>query len=440
MSITTNEITAPFPQYGLERYSRILRLLEHIVLAGIIFFSSGPFSASLTERSLPLNAWSTELMFSGFLFFSILSIVRGNHRRIASRLFRHNLPIVMLVILALLSTLWSGVPEYTLKNSLFFLVGVMGTAAIADRYTLRELLYFITGIFTLIIVISLLLSVPFPDSFQHNRRQLAGAFRAIYQHKNGAAKTFAVAAFCNIYFLTELILQKANKRLIFLMATCFLAVLVGLIRANSETGLIAFGLACISSVVIFMLSKTRLRYVWGTLVVLWGGLVVLVLSLSIVKLDPETLKQNETFETRIEIWNAATDYMAKDDWLVGYGYQAFFTSKSPARTFVWSRINYGPPHAHSGFMEVYLSLGLLGVIVLVIHLVMVGWRSVHLVDHERLGYLVYFPIGVLALLLAYNITEVDFFTMQSLFWFLYLYCAFQVIPKPEPISPLIDSQ
>jgi O-antigen ligase len=81
-------------------------------------------------------------------------------------------------------------------------------------------------------------------------------------------------------------------------------------------------------------------------------------------------------------------------------------------------------HAHNGFLDLWLGLGLLGVILVGAALVIAFQRSLVLLA-EGTGVTAFWPSVFLSFLVLYNVTESSLLSSGSLFWILFCVIAMQ---------------
>jgi O-antigen ligase len=111
-------------------------------------------------------------------------------------------------------------------------------------------------------------------------------------------------------------------------------------------------------------------------------------------------------------------------WL-GYGYDAFWRGFDGPSAYVWALNPSEPPHSHNGLLDLWLSVGVAGVALVLAALAVNGLRAVRLVrgawSFERIA-----PLAVLLGLVLFNITESSLVTRNSIFWILLVAAAVQL--------------
>jgi O-antigen ligase len=122
--------------------------------------------------------------------------------------------------------------------------------------------------------------------------------------------------------------------------------------------------------------------------------------------------RDATFTGRTDIWKAVLSVHTSP--VLGAGYESFWLG--PRLMRVWSQTGGGINEAHNGYLEIYLTLGLIGVLLLLAFLIS-SYRSIckTLGSPHSLGSL---SLAVWTILLFYNITESAF--KGQLMWVLFL--------------------
>ena len=93
--------------------------------------------------------------------------------------------------------------------------------------------------------------------------------------------------------------------------------------------------------------------------------VMLAVSIGIFAADAvfDFLGKDATLTGRTEIWDGITRVMVDHTW-TGFGYGAIWDDTDPFAPLAWIThyANFRAGHAHNGWMEIWINVGLLGVI------------------------------------------------------------------------------
>jgi exopolysaccharide production protein ExoQ len=201
-------------------------------------------------------------------------------------------------------------------------------------------------------------------------------------------------------------------------------------QANSMTALSCFLMA--SCVMLAVRVPTARRTALVHVVVA----SVLLLAFSAIFLDAggnmlQTLGRDPTLTGRTQLWGVALEYSG--DPLLGTGFESFWLGERLQR--IWSIYWWHPNEAHNGYLEVFLNLGVVGVLLLGIVLV-AGYRNViRLLRHDPEAGA--FRISYFVAAVAYNLTEAAIRTFQPI-WVIFLLTIF-AIPKTEPDAVVVPA-
>jgi len=194
--------------------------------------------------------------------------------------------------------------------------------------------------------------------------------------------------------------------------------------ANSVTSLSCFIMGCVLIAATRLFAAGRKPAVIHTLV--FG---IVSVSLFALFLDAgggliKSMGRNPTLTGRTEIWQDLIP-LNTNSWL-GTGFESFWLGDRLYR--LWSKYWWHPNEAHNGYLEVYLNLGWVGVVLLFVLLV-TGYRNVLAAfrrDQETgSARLAYFVAAV-----AYSFTEAGF-RLLSPVWIFYLVATTAVPPAPS---------
>src|SRR5205085_2349726 len=119
-----------------------------------------------------------------------------------------------------------------------------------------------------------------------------------------------------------------------------------------------------------------------------------------------SMGRSTTLSGRTNLW---TDLLRIDtDPLLGTGFESFFLGDR--LEYLWSKYWWHPNEAHNGFLETYLTLGVIG-IGLLAWLIVTGYRNATRTyrRNPKLGSL---AIALLVVTVIYNTTEAAFKAMQ----------------------------
>jgi O-antigen ligase len=189
-------------------------------------------------------------------------------------------------------------------------------------------------------------------------------------------------------------------------------------KANSMTSLLCFALASGLVVAAGVPALARRRAVTNLLAATVQACVAVPLFLDTGTGLLKTVGRDATLTGRTEIWKQV---LAVDDSpILGAGFESFWLEAPLDRTF-----SFHVNEAHNGYLEVYLNLGWVGVVLLALVIVAAHRNVMGMLRQDReVGALLF---AYLVGLMAYNMAEAGF-RMMSLGWICFLLAAIAV-PK-----------
>ncbi|MEB3359467.1 MAG: O-antigen ligase [Synechococcales bacterium] len=341
--------------------------------------------------------------------------------------------ILLLLLLTVLSYFWSDAPSLTLRRS----IAILGTSSfgiyLASRYSIAQQVRLLCWAFGIIAVLSLLLVVALPQlgisGGPHD-----GAWRGVFAHKNGLGQKMAVST--AVFFLLSLDLRR--KRWVALGGLGLSLLLA--VFSRSTAGLLS---AIAPLVLVPALQALRWRVklmVPAVMAILAGGGMLYFVITSTLGLLLTALGEDLTLTGRLEFWPYVIEKSLERPWL-GYGYEAFWRGLSGPSAYIAYAIGGATPptHAHNGLLQLWLHLGVVGVMVFLAGFWMTVLRGIAWI---RLGSdaASFWPIIYLVLMIAFNFSESAILEYNDLSWVLYISVALSVLRLPQPADAVAHSE
>jgi exopolysaccharide production protein ExoQ len=416
---------------------------------------SVPMAADFEAR--PAAVWEKALALAGFLillgtFRSIL--LSGAERTDGSRLFqlissaiylsgivilargipawalivlRRSWPLVILTALPLLSVMWSQAPGASLRRAIALLLCSAFAFYLVARFDARTIINILTAAFAIFLIVGIL-AAALPGVGITPGGSYAGAWRGMTGHKNVFARSLALAvALLPIAALVGLVSWRRAALAVALVALALL------ILAKSATSLVAALAGIVFGTTLYValggrLHGARLRPEIGvTFLILAAIATAMIVTFGWIAIL-ETLGRDATLTGRTKLWDWAIAIGNDRAWL-GSGFRAFWITTNTKyffEFFAWhtdpdgtpSDTFAGPEHAHSGYVDTYLELGLVGIAALaltILSAMIVLWRAFH-TGNPRVGFI--FAV-ILSFLLIYATTERSILQHSEDLWFLF---------------------
>ena len=364
----------------------------------------------------------------GFLIVAGALVLNCRSVRV-KRFLRANMPVLLFFAYCALSVVWSDHSFIALKRwakSVGDLVMLM--VVLTDSDPLRATKRLFARVAFLLLPLSVLFIKCYPS--------LGSAF----DPENGTMMFFGVTTFKNLLGMISMVfglaslwsflgayedrdLSHRGKHLIAHGVVVGTAVWL-IVTANSMTSLSCFVLAG----AVMVVSMQRWVFRWpGSLHVIVSaaiGLPLFALFISSVGTLVHTLGRNSTLTGRTSIWKAVLSLHTNP--LIGTGFESFWLGSRLEA--VWNMSVKGIQEAHNGYIELYLNLGWVGLLLLG-WLIVTGYRGAIAVfrrdaSEGRLR------LSFLTAALIFSLTEAGF-RMLSPIWFAFLLAVVGVPAGPE---------
>ena len=370
-------------------------------------FSGGLFEAD--ETGSPLDRFV-------LIVLILLSSYVLSRRRIQwSRILRGNIWLILLFLYLGLSVLWSDFPDISFKRWVR-LSGIIPVALIilTEEYPLRALESVIRRCAYVLIPFSIVLIKYFPNLGVWYTWDGLTTWVGVTSQKNGLGTICANASFFIIWsFYQDWRAGNLfkNKFAAFgdgLVLAIAMFLLMGFNGAFSATSI---GIVFVGMATLFVLSQSRghIRSVAGclTLAVI-SVLLSLQLSDSVRSALTSAFNRDMTFTGRTDIWDAVLSVCSQNE-IFGTGYGGYWELADEA---IYA--TQGVHEAHSGYLEVYLGGGIIGVVIFSAFL-LAHYRKV--LRELSLAYeWGLFGVSNFMMILVQNFTESVFIRTSSFFW------------------------
>lgn len=327
-------------------------------------------------------------------------------RNSLGRLRYIGLPLGAMMLWTIASTLWSVDPTLTLRRCAAIdgvaLVGIY--AGLRFRFT--EMLRVMAWVTAIGLLASLAVAIVLPTY----GLDYDGRLRGVLDHKNALG---GFAALSLLLVLCRLSLSPAIDKLQALDEGALGGVAVFcLLLAHSATPVAVLAVA-----VLTLIATRVLRNAHPTVLALSPllagailiGIAVLVFKLSYVA---PVFGRNAELSGRTLIWHFALQ-MAWARPLAGYGYGAFWAGENSPGSVFWYLTHVAATHAHNGYLQAWLDVGVIGLSLLVSAVVLTLYKLAWLLRYVREPF-VPWAFAYLAFICATNVTESTLWAVNSL--------------------------
>ena len=362
------------------------------------------------EEGSPLDA---------FVYLSL--IVAGvcvlNKRHVQlSQIIRSNKWLTIFFIYCLFSILWSDFPFVASKRWIKVLGHpIMALIVLTEPDPEESLIQMMKRCAYVILPISILFIKYYPDLGRgFDVWSGAATNNGITTNKNALGSDCMIFGFFFVWYL--LIAWKSQRDTfrrneLVLSAGFLLAIWWLFSKAQSSTSLVS----CLLGILIVVFLGLRLvnRRLIGAYLI--GGVTLFIvgqLTFDVWTHLLHLLGKTDTLTDRTSLWTDLLDVRINP--LVGTGFESFWLGERFQR---FAEAHWWQPNeAHNGYLETYLNLGLVGLVLLAALLIATFSKSrTALLDFAELGT---FRLGFLVAVIAYNWTEAAFKNISPI-WFVF---------------------
>lgn len=365
------------------------------------------------------------LIFTGLLLVGLAILIARGRR--TGTLLRANWPLVVFFLYCLASVMWSDFPLVAFKRWTKALGNVvMVLVVLTDPNPSAAIKRLFARIGFLLIPLSMLLIKYYPELGRVFHRYSGEAmYTGVATGKNGLGAVCLIFGLASLWRLLEAMGSGERPRVArpLIAQGVLLAIVLWLFwMADSVTSLSCFVIG-----VSLLLMTTFSTFAQKPAAVhLFAGVVVL-LSVSVLFLDVGTgligaMGRDTTLTGRTGLWADLLDTRT-NHWL-GTGFESFWLGARAE--YFWEHYWWHPNQAHNGYLELFLTVGWIGV---ALHGLVMTWGYRNIVgslQHDpALGRLrlAFFMVAII-----YNLTEAAFRDMHSM-WIAFL-LAIAVVPFP----------
>ena len=320
-----------------------------------------------------------------------------------------NIPMLSLIGLSLLSITWSIAPAFSLRRSIALMMSMMLAYVLAIRFSPRQQMLLFAAVLGLSAGMSLLMAAAAPElAFMPDETGLRG----IFVHKNVMGWISAISVMVGIALAQDL--SRGLRRVGWgLAATGFACVLL----SESATSLLAAVLAILLTPIYRMIAKSRGvgRIVLNLILLQFAAMLAFFLYEYLLPLL-NSLGKDATLTGRVPLWHQVDPEIARHPF-IGYGYGAFWSEANLEAWRIWREIAWKAPHAHNGYRDLLLSVGMLGALVFAIVILQALSRGLRLQATRPQEGWVWCSL-MISLSLLLNLSESTILMQNDLVWIL----------------------
>ena len=393
----------------------MLNVLESCSAVLMLLYLSSGLTGFLAGDS-PLNLWRVEnnpllLAIQTAMYAVTFSLVALHWRKFKNAL-QAGAWSMGLAFFAVASTLWSSDPAFTFRRSLVVVATTVFGIYFGSRFELSRQLRLLAWAFVLLAVLSAGCALFLPQYGIDNQLH-HGDWQGVLGQKNllGKAMAVAIVALWSARGLVPRVLR-------FVALPLCAAVMV---MSGSRSSLLVCG-----ALLLMALGYRALRARLTTLVPIIVVVVLIAAVLVLLALDNGSVAlayfgRSATLTRRTEIWSAVWNFISARI-LLGYGFTAFWAGLQGESAQVAARLGFVARHAHDGFLDLWLELGIVGLLVFAAGYFQALRHGIRLLrmTHARFAS---WPLLYLTFIFLYDLAEGPILRQNNLYWALYVAAA-----------------
>jgi len=366
--------------------------------------------------------WGKVSTLAGYSLIPLLSIVRWKRiLYVATR----DIPLLLLTTMALLSFFWSGAPDSTLQYARALVRTTLFGVYLATCYSPKEQMRLLLWMFGIAMILSLALGIVMPSFALSDD----GLWKGVFNHKNTLARTMTLSA---LLFACAT-MEKSPHRRIKLAGFILAIVLLLLTQGKTALVLLLFGLWLLPLYnIIKQYYKVRVFLLLTAIVI--GGTLAVWISVNLETIIVDYLGKSMSLSGRDVLWEVVINRGLQKPWL-GHGYAGFWNN--PREVFVVNSLTWLDKktggHSHSGFIDLFVQLGFVGVSLFTLSFLTLLARVIQLLNStQAIEYFWLLEFVVISLLFNYSITN-TILNESDMVWLLYVSTAFSTALWSERI-------
>jgi exopolysaccharide production protein ExoQ len=350
-------------------------------------------------------------------------------RQPLERLFQVAFRDVLLLILVLFtcaSVLWSNDVDVTLDQLKALLRAIVLGVYLATRYTRREQMQILAIVLGITSVLSLLAGLLFPgDTIVVANHILA--WQGIYGHKQYFARAMVIGAMTFLLLASD----RTPKRFLYIG---FFGLCLSLIWLSTSRS--AMALALLAVILLPLYNVLRMHFKLRTAILICVfmviGFVLFTITTNLETLLVDVMGKDLELNGRTPLWQRAIEVGLQRPWL-GYGYAAFWATpiSYEVSRYLWVTAELSSAHSHNGFIDTFLQIGVIGLVLFVVHFISVLVRVVRLA-FENASIENIWMMQMLLLMLLYNLIEMNTILNGQFLWIYYV--AFSVTTAQKSLN------
>ncbi|MBO9313437.1 MAG: O-antigen ligase family protein [Chloroflexus sp.] len=327
---------------------------------------------------------------------------------------------------AIVSVLWSQDSTLTIRRSVTLLLATLYGLFLTVRYPPLTVLRLLG--FTMIVILGAsLISVALGASWATIDPYYLGSWNGVMFHKNALGRLSVLAL-----LIFGVLFQQTTRPWQVGWAVAGLAGLLLIIGSQSASAIVVLSLVVIAWLMLVLINSLSHQQQLQVAALSLGtaipvGSLIWFFSAEVAAF----LGRDLTLTGRLPLWQALWSIAWKQS-LLGYGFGAFWLESGRMieldialmrQRFWWAL------HAHNGYLDIWLEVGLIGLVLTCILLIVALWRSLQMIQRKQAGSYLYFVCLFIIFLLLHNLSEamlLESSLAKAIFWILLSWSYFSV--------------
>jgi exopolysaccharide production protein ExoQ len=406
----------------------IVSLIRDAYFVCVLVLTIGAFaSIFLDTGDLATSSQGSPYLKAVSLAIYGITIVRVFLRRYeAVGLIRENRALVFFFLLTLGSVVWSIDRSATLHTWTTLFGSTLVALDLSIHYSLEKQLRLVCVALVSVMVLSVVVELVTPGLIPGQDME-GSAWHGVFGVKNVFGKAVCLTVVACLCLLSKSVVLR------FLMVGAGVALGI-LSQSTSSVGYLAIIVATFALLPVLKWKPTPRRFAVSAILLV----TVIVVYFAVTNLESVTaaLDKDPHLTGRTDLWEYAIDCI-KEKPLLGYGYEAFWTYDSVPARRIREAINWdSAPHAHNGYIDLTLGVGIIGLLVYLALLTVFAKRAyVYFAsgpeDYRR------WPLTFLAFTFFYQFTEG---TMVSAGCLWIIFCGLMMSMNSEQELAIIENE
>jgi len=338
---------------------------------------------------------------------------RNRYFTYIKEILKNNQLLIFFLLLCAVSIMWSVDKSLAVQRIIAFLLTSYIAIYFYVKYNTEKFITILYVSFYIVIIVSIFSVLIIPDLAIHRLDAHEGDWRGIFTHKNNLGW---FTSLCIIISFSVL-----NKKVNIYRVAFLLLSLLLLIMSGSRTSWVALSIIIF---VYFLIKNLKInKKLYYAILVLIVPVVIIFINYLFNNYDfiLGLIGRDATLTGRINLWAHSFNAIL-DRPLLGYGFGTFWDSKIINEIWTWIWL---PPHAHNGYVDLLLQLGILGFSVFIYLYVFYVTKSVYRLN-KRFKFDTFIFTTFLIHLFILGFSADVLFRQNSIYWVIFLISVFNI--------------